>query len=258
MRFLTGAPESLGNEILKRTGGQMQPKATEGVFNALSRVHPTGVLSIISLIAGQRLNLPTYFLAQALRLLKVWERETHLKLRVASNPGDTSFAEWILSARLAQDKKDSMFHRALSGERDLAVRMILENYRDDENSIKVILGQMEPMSGYNEQLFEFLVANPNLSALALKVFSGAFDTFPESALLRAIDTPGNEFGAAAESARDIKHTRAPSCPQGNPKQSARPTARSLRIPRSGEDPSRSSDGSVVGTPEKRDAGNRRE
>jgi hypothetical protein len=195
MQFLTDAPDSLEREILKRIRGPMQPKVTQDVINSLAQVCPTGFQSIVGLIANAPLQLPTYHLNQALRLLKEWDRETRLKIVVKSTFGETSFEEWILLTRLAQDKADPMFRRALSVDTDIAVRIILHYLRDDEDAIKEIIGQSKPLTGYDEALFELLIANPNLSTLVLKVFAGAFDTFPESALLRVMDAPGIEFGA---------------------------------------------------------------
>jgi uncharacterized protein DUF5615 len=43
-------------------------------------------------------------------------------------------------------------------------------------------------------LFEHLIRNETLASLIPKLFSHAFDTFPEDALLRAIDVPGVDFG----------------------------------------------------------------
>jgi hypothetical protein len=44
-------------------------------------------------------------------------------------------------------------------------------------------------------LYDLLLAKPKLAALAFKLFSGAFESFPETALLRAVDAPGVEFDA---------------------------------------------------------------
>ena len=195
MRFLTDAPHSLIDEILRRMRGQMQPRATEDAINALARVRLTGVPSIVGLILDQPRLLPAYHLARALRLIKEWGKETHLKLKVRSGYGETSFEEWILLTRLPQDKNDAMFRRALSIYSDLAVRIILQYFRDDEKAISEILEQMEPLIGYHQELFDFLIARPKLSFLVLKIFSGSFDTFPEAALCRAVDAPGIEFAA---------------------------------------------------------------
>jgi hypothetical protein len=180
---------------MKRLGSPMQPKAMQDVINALARVRSIGIPSIVPFISNNPLQLPTYHLAQILRLLTDWEKETHLKLKVRSAFGDTSLDEWILLTRLAQDRNDTMFRHALAGNSNLSVRLILSDFRDDESAVKEILGHMQPLASYHKELFDFLVTNSNLSALVLKVFSTCFDTFPESALLQAFDAPGIEFGA---------------------------------------------------------------
>jgi hypothetical protein len=194
MRFLIDAPESLVNEIMKRIRGNIQPKAMQDAINALARVRPAGIPAIVAFIAPHPHMLPTYHLAQFLGLLQEWQNETNVKLIVKSNLGVTSFAEWILLTRFPQDRSDPMFSRAVSYDRDLAIRIILQHLRDDEKAIKEIIGQIEPMTGYHEPLFELLITNPNLCTLVPKVFLGAFDTFPESALLRTLDTPGVDLG----------------------------------------------------------------
>src|SRR5665213_232571 len=195
MRFLNDAPASLADEIMKRLTGRMQPKAMEDVINALARVRPTGVPSIISLITAQPLGMPIYFVGKALSLLRDWEKENHLKIRVRSGLGDMSFAEWIMSVRLSQDRNDFFYRQTLAGERDLAVKLVVGPLRDDESAVKDIIGQVQPLTSYHGELYDLLIANPNLAGLALKAFSGAFDTFPEASLVRAVDVPGIEFDA---------------------------------------------------------------
>jgi hypothetical protein len=194
MQFLPDAPESLINEIMKRIQGTMQPKAMQDAINALARVKQGGLLSIAALVAANPGMLPAYHLAQFLGLLKIWEQDNNQTLMARSNLGETSFAEWILVLRLPQDKNDSKIRQVISRDRDLAVRIILHQLPHDEGAIKAIVEQMEPMDGYHEELFEILLANQNLSFLIPKLFAEAFDTFPEKALIRALDTPGVQFG----------------------------------------------------------------
>lgn len=194
MRFLPPAPESLTDEIMKRIRGNMQPKVMQDAINALARVKQGGLLPLVALVAKNPSMLPTYHLAQLLGLLKDWEQGSNQTLIARSNLGATSFVEWILVTRLPQDKNDTKFRQAISRDRDLAVRIILHQLRDDERAIKAILEQIEPMESYHDELFELLLANQNLSTLIPKLFAGAFDTFPEKALVQALDAPGVQFG----------------------------------------------------------------
>lgn len=195
MRFLPNAPESLVWEILKRIRGQIQPKPMQDAINALARVRSTGVPSIIGFISNRPDDLPTYHVRQSLQLLIEWEKETHVRLRVRSGAEDAPFAEWILLRRLPRDGNDHSFQLALAAEPDLAARAILGNFRGNEDAVKAIVGFMKPLTRYHEALFDFLIPNSKLAALALKAFAGAFETFPETALLRTVDAAGIEFDA---------------------------------------------------------------
>lgn len=195
MRFLTDAPESLVPDIMNRVKGRMSPKVMEDIINVLARVRSVGIPRIVRLVLDQLYQLPTYHIAQAVRLLGRWEKDNSLRLRVKASIGDISLVEWILLLRMPTDKNDTMFRRALSVYSDIAVRTVLDNFQEDHTAVTEILGQIEPMTSYHEGLFNFLIATANISALVLKVFSGSFDRFPENELMRALNTPGIEFHA---------------------------------------------------------------
>lgn len=195
MRFLNDAPESVADDLMKRLGGPMLPRATEDVINALGRIRPKGILSVISLIRAQPLAMPTYFVRQILALVRDWEKENKQAIRVRSHLGETSFAEWILSIRLPQDRGDTFYRQSVAEEPDVALKLVVGPLRDDESAVGDIVGQMQSLTEYRADLYDLLLGNSKLAALALKVFSGAFDSFPEGALLCAVDAPGIDFGA---------------------------------------------------------------
>jgi len=195
MRFLVDPPPSLADELMARLAGPMQPRATQDLINALTRVKPLGIVHVGMLLRSQPLALPLFFVGQILRLLREWERENKQAIQVRSGLGDTSFADWILSMRLPQDRADGLYPRVLAGEPEVAVKLVLGPLRDDEKVIAETIGQMQPLTEYRAELYDLLLANPKLAALAFKVFSGAFESFPEAALLRAVDAPGVEFDA---------------------------------------------------------------
>ncbi|MCF3947840.1 hypothetical protein, partial [Acidiphilium iwatense] len=195
MRFIEDAPESLVDELMKRLDSPMQPRAMQDVIRALGGVRPKGIEALISLIISQSLAMPIYFVGQVLTLLRDWERESQQKIRVRTALGDVSFEDWILSARLGQDYNDNLYRRSLAENRNLAVKLVMGPFREDENAIKEIISHMQPFPSYHEELYDLLISSPSLADLTLKVFSGGFDTFPESVLLRTIDTQGIEFHA---------------------------------------------------------------
>jgi hypothetical protein len=194
MEFLPPAPDSLTNEIMKRIQGTMQPKAMQDAINALARVRPGGLLQLVVQLSSNPRWLPTYHLAQFLDLLRGWEQESQQTIMVRSHLGATSFAEWIAASNIAQGKSDARFCRSIARDKDLAMRIIFDHLSKDDSAVKSIVEQMDPMESYHERLFELLLADPSLSTLIPKLFSGALDTFPEKALKRAIDSPDVPFG----------------------------------------------------------------
>ncbi len=193
MRFLVSPPDSLVDEIWRRVRGTMQPKATQDVINALARIRPTGILSIVERIAQIPEFLPHYHLKQFLRLLKAWEDEAGLHVMMQANSGSISFGEWVLFSRLAKEKDNSFFLDVVATDSALAIRAVLNEFRQDNNATVKLLGMMEPLLGYHAELFDHLIVNSDLFSLIPKIFSRAFDTFPEEALLRAIDVSGDKF-----------------------------------------------------------------
>ena len=194
MRFLTNPPESLVSEIWYRVRGTISGKVMQDVINALARIRPLGIRSIVQQVAANTSLLPNYHLCQVLLLLKSWEADTGLTVKVRTSLGVITFAEWILLSRFPKDKDDPSFRRALSLYSDLTIRQILTEFREDHMAARELLEQMEPLIDYHAELFDYLVGIPDLFDLIPKIFSQAFDTFPEEAVLRAFELSGDNFG----------------------------------------------------------------
>jgi len=194
MRFLNNPPESLIDEIWGRIGGTLWPKVMQDAINVLARIRPAGIPSIVKRVAANPGLLPSYHLSQFLLLLKGWEDETGLRVNVRTGLGVISFAEWIILSRFPKDKDDVLFRRALSGYSELTIRLILNEFRANHKAVRELLEQIEPLIGYDATLFDFLLTAPDLFDLIPKIFSQAFDTFPEEALLRAVEASGDKFG----------------------------------------------------------------
>lgn len=73
------------------------------------------------------------------------------------------------------------------------MRMIFDHLSKGDSAVRSIVEHMDPIESYHERLFELLLADPSLSALIPKLFSGALDTFPEKASERAINSPDVPF-----------------------------------------------------------------
>jgi hypothetical protein len=193
MQFLTLAPASLAMEIWGRVRGSMQPKVMEDVIKAFGRIDPTGIPGLVDIIFKQLYALPTYHLNLVLRLFDEWKSQYGVSVRIRTESNDMSVAEWILRSRLARDKDDRIFRQALGSQKDLAIELIIQNCWSDDQSTKEVIAHIQAIAGYDSKLFERLIAREALANTIPKLFSHAFDTFPEGALLRAIDAPGLDF-----------------------------------------------------------------
>lgn len=193
MRYLSNAPESLVEEIWQRVRGHMMPRAMEDVIAALSNVRLKGIPSLVGQMSRGPFFLPTYHLMRFLQHLRRWEAENHLSFQVQTNGRGYSLTEWLLLTRMPRDRNDHFFLQAVQDARDLVINIALTYYNDDEKACIRLLSTDGLADGYHEGLFEYLVADPVRAGLIPKVFSRAFDTFPEQALLRLLDTPGIDF-----------------------------------------------------------------
>lgn len=87
MRWLPNAPVTLIDEVWRRLGNPMQPKAMQDVLNAIARVYPVGIPHIVRFIAEQPNALPGYHLRQALLLYRDWQKRSGVVLGVKTTDG---------------------------------------------------------------------------------------------------------------------------------------------------------------------------
>lgn len=209
MKYLVDPPDTLIGEIWDRFQGHIQPKIAQDAINALVRVKPNGIPSLIRMIESAPHGLPVYHFKMFIRYLKEWERDTGLKIKMKRAGEEITFSEWAIRQRLSRDVSDPFFSSMLAADADVATQLILVDLQNDEPTVKKILSEIKPLLSYHAKLAEYLSRRPNLVELIPKVFAHALDTFPESALTQAIDLAANNFDefvrALAESSSPTHH-----------------------------------------------------
>ena len=190
MRFLERAPASLIQEVWGRLGSPMQPMAMQDVLNALATVYPEGVVSIVMYICEHPNALPSYHLAQALRLYDKWRKEIGGSIRVRLPTGETlPFERWIALHSALQRWEEHFTPMMLAPSPDLAIEIVLQNLRDSDDKAAAVLRALKDVKSYHAELLNRMLATPKLAALIPDVFVNCFDTFPAEALHRCIASP---------------------------------------------------------------------
>jgi hypothetical protein len=192
MRFLDRAPASLPGELLRRLGSPMQPKAMQDVLNAMAKAYPTGVPAIVQFVSQQPDAIPSYHVAQAVRLYETWREQFGGQLFVRPPNGELlPFPRWIAS-HCAHSRWEGHFTpQMLSLSPDLAVDILLNHLRDDVEKAAEVLEALalKGVKSYDADLLDYMLAVPRLAKLIPNLFQSAFDTFPAAALHRCLASP---------------------------------------------------------------------
>jgi len=193
MSFLTDAPASLPNEIWSRIRGTMQPKAMQDALEAVAKVVPSGVPSIVRFCVDQPGALPSYHMAQVVRLYSEWQKRFSIDLRVRAPEGDVSFREWALTTMLRRTRDKDFLLRGFEYASELAVRLVLTDLASDDNMAKSILGAIKPLPRYEPVLFERMIASALLAPMIPHLFSDVVDMVPVENLRQIIASPYVKF-----------------------------------------------------------------
>lgn len=187
MRWLTNAPIMLIDEIWRRIGSPMQPKAMQDVLNAIARVYPLGIPHIVKFIAEQPNALPGYHLCQALLLYRKWQKTSGIKLGVKTADGiEHHFPDWIALHSVMSQWEDHFTPELLALAPELAIEYVV-HYLDDERAVAV-LKALKGVTVYSAPLLDRMLAVPALAKLIPQVFAESFDLFPIDALRRCIES----------------------------------------------------------------------
>ncbi|MGC1357754.1 MAG: hypothetical protein WA851_18550 [Xanthobacteraceae bacterium] len=161
----------------------------QDVLNALATVYPEGVASIVRFIADQPDALPSYHLAQALRLYEEWRKKLGAGLGVALPTGETlPFARWIAQYSFFQRWEDHFTPMMLSYSPEPAIEIVLKHLQSEDNKAAAVLHALKNLKSYDAELLNRMLAKPKLAALIPNVFANCFDTFPSEALHRCINS----------------------------------------------------------------------
>jgi nucleoside phosphorylase len=190
MRFLDQAPASLPDELWKRLGSPMQPKAMQDVLNAIAKAYPTGIPAIVQFVAEQPDAIPAYHIAQAVRLYEAWRERFGGQLVVRSLTGESlTFSQWIARHSALYRWEDHFTPEMLSLTPDLAIEVVLNHLKGDLDKSAAVLNALKHVRSYSADLLDYMLAVLKLAKLIPDVFAGAFDTFPVAALHRCIASP---------------------------------------------------------------------
>ena len=185
MRWLPSAPVTLIDEIWRRLGSPMQPKATQDLLNAIARVYPMGIPHIVSFIAEQPNALSAYHLRQALLLYRDWQKRSGDMLVVKTTDGiERPFPDWIALHCVMSQWEDHFTPELLALTPELAIEYVV-NHLDDKRAAAV-LTVLKGVAAYNAPLLDRMLAVPALAVLIPQVFAESFDLFPIDALRRCI------------------------------------------------------------------------
>lgn len=196
MRFLDRAPASLESEIWKRVNGVMQPMAMDHALNALARIYPTGVASIVQYIAQRPSDLPAYHVAQVFRLYETWRDKLGLQLIIGTSPENSApFPQWIARYCATNRWEDHFTPQMLASLPDLAVEIVLSQLKHDIPKSTAVLGALRKATTYRQDLLDYMFSASELTKLIPSVFADAFNTFPVLQLLRCLDSSDIDQGA---------------------------------------------------------------
>ncbi len=185
MRWLSSAPDTLIDEVWRRLGSPMQPKAMQDVLNAIARVYPVGIPHIVRFIAEQPNALPAYHLCQALRLCEDWQKRCGARLGVKTADGvEHPLSDWVVRQSMMSRWEEHFTPEILSLAPELAIDYVV-HHLDDERAAAV-LKALKGTAAYSAPLLDRMLAVPALAALVPQVFADSFDLFPVKALQRCI------------------------------------------------------------------------
>lgn len=187
MRWLPSAPVTLIDDIWRRLGSPMQPKATQDVLNAVARVHPAGIPHIVRFIAEQPNALPGYHLRQALLLYREWQKRSGEMLCVKTTDGiEHPFPDWIALHSVMSDWEEHFTPELLALTPELAIEYAVHHL--DDKRAAAVLTALKGGAAYSAPLLDRMLAAPALAALIPQVFAEGFELFPIDALRRCIES----------------------------------------------------------------------
>jgi hypothetical protein len=186
MRYLEDPPEFLANEIWSRIRGVMQPKAMQDVLEAVAKVNPNGMPSIVRFFVDQAGALPSYHVAQIVRLYSEWQKRTSLNLFVRTPKGDLPFPDFALLSNLAAKSDKDFLSRGFRYAPALAVHIVSASAVADDGTALKILSELQPLERFEPALFSRMIASETLARQVPALFSEVFDMMPAEDLRRLV------------------------------------------------------------------------
>jgi hypothetical protein len=190
MKWLRQAPASLVPELMNRMSDGMCPRVVEDMLGALAKVEPGGMVEIVRWVHGSAEHMPVLLVNRALVLYRKWRDKTAQNIGIKIGPDRVvQFDQWIV-VHCAVFRWDALqVPMMLATMPEIALK-VLEQFWNDEGKVAAILKQLRGVHTFHPDLFERMLASEGLVGLIDQVFATCFDTFPESAILGCLNSPG--------------------------------------------------------------------
>jgi hypothetical protein len=189
LRYFKTLPTSVLPNLWGRLGSPMQPKVTQDLLNAASRVGEEGIASIVNFVLQSGAGLPAYFREQALRLYRDWQRSSGLNVWVgAPHLTPVPFDKLTALSAAFVPWEPHFSARLLAAEPDTAVAFVIGIAKQDVAKARAVLEASPSVKNYNADLLETMLSEPALATFVPNVFANAFDGFPAEAILRCLDS----------------------------------------------------------------------
>jgi hypothetical protein len=187
MQYIKDPPAALTLELWRRLSGQMQPRVTQDLIQALATVDSHGMVSIVHMISAAKGSFPAAFLPTVAGLYEKW-RQKHgrsITLRLPSGV-QQPFERWPAVYSVTAEWSDHFTPYVLRIWPDLAKELVLSHLATEPLKCEKILSVLE-LAAYDAALLSLMLAKEKLAALIPKVFARCFDTFPAEALQACVD-----------------------------------------------------------------------
>ncbi len=113
MKYLDSPPESLVDELWKRLNGTIQPKLMQDLIYALSKNSAKGIPSMVGQLKYNCEFLPVYHLSLFLNLLKEWQKNLGIIIKIKAPNGEIDFSEFLTIKTIDNKFDDPSLSRLL-------------------------------------------------------------------------------------------------------------------------------------------------
>jgi hypothetical protein len=188
MRYLRNSPESLIQELDSRNRGQISAIDGESIILAAAQANTPGIEWLVQLATREPPVFGGYHAMLVLRAYVEWTKESGRQFLVNQPPvNGMPFAHWYVAARFLRDWNDIFSPEALALVPELALPVVVEMFKGDDDKAKRILERQPLLSSFDSKLFERMITSETLAPLIKRVFADVFVEFPLADLKRFVE-----------------------------------------------------------------------